>query len=59
MLTALLPRADGRGFLQTDPRAGLGLRAMKYRADIIGAVMQIDTGPGKGTQITCAIEKPA
>jgi signal transduction histidine kinase len=50
---------DGRGFSQTDPRAGLGLRAMRYRADIIGAVMQIDTGPGKGTQITCAIEKPA
>jgi PAS domain S-box-containing protein len=49
---------DGRGFSPTVSKsAGLGLRAMKYRADLIGAALQIDSAPGKGTQITCTIHK--
>ena len=34
---------DGRGFSPASPklRAGLGLRAIKYRADLIGAALQL------------------
>ena len=37
--------------------AGLGLRAMKYRAGLMGAALQIDSAVDKGTRITCAIHK--
>ncbi len=57
-ITELKIRDDGRGF--STPRlnghAGLGLRAMRYRADVIGASIKIDSAPGNGTQITCAIQ---
>ncbi len=50
---------DGLGFspTATGRRAGLGFRAMKYRADLIGASLQIDSAPGKGTRISCTIHK--
>jgi signal transduction histidine kinase len=50
---------DGRGFSPADPRKGLGLRAMKYRADIIGAVLQIDSAPGEGTRVVCKMNNQA
>lgn len=48
---------DGCGFSlpKLNGNAGLGLRAMKYRADVIGAAIQIDSAPGKGTRITCSL----
>jgi len=51
---------DGRGFspAATGRRAGLGLRAMKYRAGLVGAALQIDSAPGKGTRITCTLHHP-
>lgn len=51
---------DGRGFSLPDLNgdAGLGLRAMKYRADVIGAAIKIDSAPGKGTRITCSLQTP-
>ena len=51
---------DGRGFSPASPklRAGLGLRAIKYRADLIGAALQIDSAPGRGTRVVCTIHKP-
>lgn len=50
---------DGRGFVPASLNGigGLGLRAMQYRADVIGAAIRIDSAPGKGTRITCTIEK--
>jgi signal transduction histidine kinase len=50
---------DGCGFSTAglNGKAGLGLRAMKYRADVIGAVLRIDSAPAKGTRITCTIQK--
>ena len=50
---------DGRGFSLSglNGNSGLGLRAMKYRADVIGAKFEIDSAPGKGTRISCAIQK--
>lgn len=49
---------DGCGFSlpNLNGNAGLGLRAMKYRADVIGAAIRIDSMPGKGTQITCSLQ---
>lgn len=51
---------DGRGFspAHLNGDAGLGLRAMKYRADVIGATIKIDSAPGKGTRITCSLQTP-
>lgn len=49
---------DGRGFsvANLNGDAGLGLRAMKYRADVIGATIRIDSAPGKGTRVTCVLQ---
>jgi signal transduction histidine kinase len=50
---------DGCGFSaeSLNGKGGLGLRAMKYRADVIGAALRIDSGPGRGARITCTAEK--
>src|SRR6185369_10675285 len=51
---------DGRGFsLASEKHSGLGLRMMKYRAQLIGASLDLDSTPGKGVRITCALRKPA
>lgn len=46
---------DGHGIV--DPAIamthGLGLRIMKYRADLIGAALVLESGPSGGTRITC------
>lgn len=45
---------DGTGFdlLQTG-KGGMGLQIMRYRADIIGGVLTIDSHKGGGTRIQC------
>src|SRR5437867_1408881 len=49
---------NGQGFsLSARTDSGLGLRVMRYRAELIGATLDIDTAPGKGTQIRCGIRK--
>jgi signal transduction histidine kinase len=48
---------NGCGFsLANVNGTGLGLRAMKYRADVIGAAIKIDSAPGKGTRVTCTLQ---
>jgi nitrate/nitrite-specific signal transduction histidine kinase len=32
----------------------MGLRIMRYRADLIGADLQVQPAPEKGTMVTCA-----
>ncbi len=47
---------DGRGLprkIKAD--RGLGLAIMKYRANMAGTELEIDSEPGKGTSITCGI----
>ena len=45
---------DGVGFLAADrDRDGMGIGIMRYRAKVIGAVLELQTQPGQGTQITC------
>jgi PAS domain S-box-containing protein len=49
---------NGRGFSTAAPNnGGMGLRAMKYRADLIGATLHVHSKRRKGTQIACAIPK--
>jgi signal transduction histidine kinase len=48
----LAVRDDGQGF---DPRAkanGFGLHIMMERAELLGGTLEIDSAPGRGTQIT-------
>jgi signal transduction histidine kinase len=51
---------DGRGLSPGSKRhSGLGLRMMKYRAQLIGAALDINSAPNKGVQITCTLRKPS
>jgi len=47
---------NGAGFSQ-DGRAieGMGLRIMEYRADMIGAMLRIDSLKGEGTTVACRL----
>ena len=53
-LLSVAVQDDGCGF---DPSAAnkddMGLQIMRYRADVIGGVLTIDSRPGGGTRITC------
>jgi signal transduction histidine kinase len=45
---------DGVGFLAgNQDRAGMGIGIMRYRAKVIGALLELHSQPGQGTQITC------
>lgn len=49
---------NGRGFLMSKPKgSGLGLRAMAYRADLIGATLNIHSTRKKGTEVICTVPK--
>ena len=51
---------DGRGFSPaSEKHSGLGLRMMKYRAQLIGALLDINSAPDKGVRITCTLGKPS
>ncbi len=45
---------DGQG-LQKSADAGMGLRVMKHRADVIGARLVVDSKPGRGVTVTCTL----
>ena len=45
---------DGVGFQAANlGRTGMGIGIMRYRAKVIGATLEVQTQPGRGTQITC------
>lgn len=50
---------DGRG-LQGEPQnvEGMGLRIMRYRAEVIGAMLDIQSRPQGGVVVTCSISNP-
>jgi signal transduction histidine kinase len=52
----LTVKDDGAGFSQ-DGRSmgGMGLRIMEYRADMIGAMLRIDSVKGGGTTVACRL----
>ena len=58
---ALLEVADdGRGFVKDGAGRldSYGLIGMRERADAIGAALEIDTAPGRGTTIRCRLRQP-
>lgn len=45
---------NGRGFdMDQDAKEGLGIRIMRYRAGVIGGMLEIESSPGKGTTVRC------
>jgi signal transduction histidine kinase len=45
---------NGLGLAETsEPGAGLGLQIMRYRSDLIGATLTIQSKPGPGTVVSC------
>lgn len=51
---------DGEGFDETAPVArGIGLRVMRYRARLIGGVLEIGSAPAGGARISCRVPLPA
>jgi len=50
---------NGRGFDGAAPgrREGLGLRAMRHRAGLMGARFEIQSQPGAGTRVLCAAQR--
>ncbi len=44
---------NGVGFLESDVQSGIGLKVMKYRANKIGAVLQLNPAESSGTIMTC------
>jgi PAS domain S-box-containing protein len=48
---------NGYGFArQSTGTDGMGLRIMEYRADMIGAMLRIDSTVGKGTTVACRLK---
>jgi signal transduction histidine kinase len=50
-LIELLIRDNGKGFDRTTGRVGNGLQNMEQRAKALGADLNIDSIPGKGTSV--------
>jgi PAS domain S-box-containing protein len=49
---------NGRGFSRASmAMEGMGLRIMEYRADMIGAMLRVDSTIGKGTTVACRLRK--
>jgi two-component system, LuxR family, sensor kinase FixL len=49
-------RDDGKGLPDRGPKSnGLGLRTMKYRADVIGAQFALRPGGARGTVVSCLL----
>jgi len=48
---------DGRRFPKRPPRKkGMGLQVMGYRAEVIGGILSVQSGPTGGTQVTCEFD---
>ncbi len=48
---------NGRGFSRGSIAIeGMGLRIMEYRADMIGAMLRVDSTVGKGTTVACRLK---
>ncbi|MFZ9854941.1 MAG: PAS domain S-box protein [Limisphaerales bacterium] len=52
----LLVEDDGCGFSGPDgDDMGMGMRVMKYRAEMIGATLEVGPAPRRGLRITCSL----
>jgi len=51
---------DGEGFdADTNGSEGIGLRTMRYRAQLIGANITIRRGPARGMIVECVLNLPS
>jgi signal transduction histidine kinase len=51
---------DGEGFTEDgNASEGIGLRTMRYRAQLIGASIAIRSGPERGTVVECVLNLPS
>jgi signal transduction histidine kinase len=51
---------DGEGFDEAGaPASGIGLQVMRYRAHLIGGVLEFGSAPAGGTRISCRVVLPA
>jgi signal transduction histidine kinase len=48
---------NGRGFAGS-PAAGLGLRVMRHRAEVIGGDLTVEAKAGRGVTISCVLPRP-
>ncbi|MEO8440530.1 MAG: PAS domain S-box protein [Spartobacteria bacterium] len=48
---------DGRGFSGDETSKGMGIHIMKYRADVLGGTLEIESKAGRGTCVTCTIPR--
>jgi signal transduction histidine kinase len=55
----LLVRDDGVGIPPESGREGMGLRIMRYRAELMGGSLSIGPAPGGGTLVTCTLPSAA
>jgi two-component system CheB/CheR fusion protein len=46
---------DGTGWKPGAKSDGIGLKGMQYRTNLLGGVLEIKTGRGSGTTITCSV----
>ncbi len=51
-----LPESEAR-IHESESGGGLGMHTMHYRAKIIGATIEFQTGPGCGTRVICRVPK--
>jgi two-component system, NarL family, sensor histidine kinase UhpB len=49
---------NGRGFCGTDEANGLGLKIMRYRAQMLGGDLQFESQPGGGALVRCICPLP-
>jgi signal transduction histidine kinase len=46
---------DGRGFDHAPARTGVGLSAMRERAEALGGNIEVESRPGEGTKVTVRV----
>lgn len=52
-------RDNGKGIPDTLPeRKGMGIETMRYRAEVIGGILEFRRAPGRGTQVRCTFKLP-
>ncbi len=54
---ALTITDDGSGMQATAKSAGMGLRIMRYRAEMTGGMLKVENGRRKGVVVTCQISQ--
>jgi signal transduction histidine kinase len=53
----LAVKDNGRGFDLQAKHNGLGLHSMQERAQALGGTLQVESEPGKGTQVRASLPK--